>query len=248
MKMIIKLILSIVLVLPPLPGHCQGSDQDTVQNQKMMLTSDHNVVLMPGVTSMDKPVDMLKRKCMDCHLGDMNIAMYLMVINDTIKSKDKMTNAWLTLTIIDSLKEIFIKAEGINSYRDTLPIKKALVLVTVNRYFGWMPVHSQLYLTNDSGITTFSFPEGIRGDTTGALKLLIKLFDTRRYPNAKIRINKRWGVPASNIYFSSTINRYMKDSHLFRWISIIYFLGTVIICILLISTFRLILKIRKAGN
>jgi hypothetical protein len=237
-NIILILILFNLLNLPVLSEQNMVSDEDTI----------HSVILKPGTTVTEKPEDMFKRNCSDCHVGNIIYSlMYSILLNDTIQSKEKMIHSWLTCATNDSLKEIQVRAEYINSFNDTLPIKKAMVLVMVKRYFGWMSVHSQPFLTGDSGIAIFRFPDGVIGDTAGFLRLLIRLADQTSCPNAKLKINKNWATPISKELFSNTGKTFLGFNPLYPLISVVFILGTLTICIFLGYILFLIMKIKKAG-
>lgn len=230
------LIFKVMLILPLCSNQVVDSKRDTA----FMLNHD-----MKGI---EKPKDMLQRTCTDCHLGDMNVRMYLMAISDTIKSGDRMTHSWLTCITNDSLREIQIRAQGIHSFKDTVPLKKVMLLVLVRRYFGWMPVNKEPIFTDDFGMAGYRFPDSIKGDTKGNLKLLIRLVDVKSYPNAKIRINKKWGITDNHKVISKTRTTSLWHNPLFRWISILFVFGATIICFLLISMIHLILRIKRADH
>jgi hypothetical protein len=194
----------------------------------------HHLILQSGTTTAGKPADMFSRNCSDCHVGNIFPSiMYYMLLSDTLQAKDKIIHSWLTCETNDTSKELHVRAWYINGSNDTLPVKKAMVLVMVKRFFGYMPVRQEPYLTDESGMVTIPFPGGVVGDTTGSLRLLIRLADQTSYPNAKLRINKNWAAPVSSDIYAGKIRIFPGFNHLRLLISIVFSLGTLAICLFL---------------
>lgn len=232
-SIILILVVSGLFNLPVLSKKNLVNETDTV----------HTMILQPGLSADGKPVDMLSRNCSDCHVGNIfPSVMYYMLLSDTLHAKDKIIHSWLTCETTDTLKELHICAWCINGSNDTLPVKKALVLVMVKRYFGYMPVHQELFLTNDSGMVTIPFTGGVMGDTTGSLRLLIRLADQTSYPNAKLRINKNWAKPLSSDIYSGRVRIFPGFNNLRLLISIVFSLGTLTICLFLGYAIFLLIK------
>jgi hypothetical protein len=236
-KFILLLISATFLVFPV----CSGQDaryEDTI----------HKVILNPGLTAGKKPGDMLQRNCSDCHAGNIYSAYLYRLLLDTIKSKEKMIHSWLSCTANDSLKEIDIRARGINNFNDTLPAKNAMGLVYVQRYFGRELISSEPFFTNDSGMAKFLVPEGITGDTTGYVRLIIKLADEKSYPNARLKIRRKWGKTIAKAEPLDSVKIFSGGNILPQWISI-FFTGSVLtVCIIIGYILYLIKKIKETGK
>jgi hypothetical protein len=213
-------------------GQNMNDDTDTVYHQ----------IIATGTTVAGKPSDMLSRNCSDCHVGNIFPSMmYYMLLSDTLQAKDKIIHSWLTCETNDTLREIHVQAWYINGSNDTLPVKKAMVLVMIKRYFGYMHVHQEPFLTDESGMVTIPFPGSMVGDTTGSLKLLIRLADQTSYPNAKLRISKLWAEPISSDVYSERVSIFPGITHLNLFIPVVFGLGTLTICLFLGYTVFLLL-------
>jgi len=206
-------------------------------------------ILKSGTEGFEKPQDMLRRNCTECHTGI--ISFYnkseLQGI-DTIKPGEKFIHTWLVCTREESSKEIHITARGININNDTLPVKNALVLAVVQRYFGWMLINPKPLFTDESGNLSFIIPDNIKGDSTGRFKLLIRLADERRYPNGKLKINLDWGEPFdyNSFYDPKRITAVIEPP--FYWLSVTSILISVTTCVLIGYIFYLIFKMRRKGS
>jgi len=227
----------LILNIIPISSLCYPQLADSKPDTTFMLNHD-----MKGIA---KPKDMLQRNCTDCHKGDMNVRMYLMAISDTNQSGDKITHSWLTYTTNDSLKEIQILAQGINRLNDTVPLRKVMLLVLARKYFGWMPVITEPIFTDDFGKVVYKSKGELDGDDEGNVKLLIKLVDVRSYPNAKIRLNKKWGITDLHKSKSEGGNISLWHNQLFIVLSIIFVLGIIITSFLLISVIHMTSRIKR---
>jgi len=206
-------------------------------------------ILKSGTEGIKKPQDMLQRNCTECHTS---VISYYDKFDlqgiDTLKPGEKFTHTWLTYTREESSKGIHISASGINVNNDTMPVKNALVLAVVQRYFGWMLVNPKPLFTDESGNLSFIIPDNIKGDSTGRFKLLIKLADERRYPNGKLKINLYWGESLNQITYSDSGRITAVIEPPYRWLSVTSILISVTTCILIGYIFYLIYKIKKGGR
>lgn len=206
-------------------------------------------ILKSGNEGTEKPLNMLQRNCTDCHTG---IISYYSKSDlqgiDTITPGEKFIHTWLVCTREESLKEIYISASGININNDTLPVKNALVLVVVQRYFGWMPVNPKPLFTDKSGNLSIIMPDNIKGDSSGRYKLLIRLADERSYPNGKLKINLDWGEPLDYSSYSDPGRITAVIDPPFSCLSATSILIFFTTCILISYVFYLIFKMRRKGS
>lgn len=197
----------------------------------------------------EKPVNMLQQNCQECHTSIISYyKKFDLYAIDTIKSNDKFVHTWIICLKNDSLQEIQILAKGINRNNDTLPVKKAIVLVAVQRYFGWMPVNRQPLLTDDHGLVSCQLPADIKGDSTGRFRILIKLINEKSYPNGKLKMNLSWGEP---LYEDTQSNNKIFSAgfgSLPGWLSFTALTGALTICIIIGYIFYLIFRIEKTGK
>lgn len=217
--------------------------------ESRMEDSIHQILLKPGITLEEKPEDMLQRNCSDCHAAEMYSSYLYSLLLDTITSKEKMIHSWLSCTTYDSLREIQIQARGINNFTDTLPAKKAMGLAYVQRYFGWELISLKPFFTDDSGRAVFQVPAGIRGDSSGFIRMMIKLADEKAYPNAKIKIRRKWGeINKTEDPLNSENYHLNRRNILYREIRIFYSTGVAVIMLILAYVFYLIGKIATDGK
>ncbi|MBE0648207.1 MAG: c-type cytochrome [Bacteroidales bacterium] len=121
------------------------------------------------------------------------------------------------------------------------PVKGAEVLFFIKRYFGNLPV-GEGARTNEEGIISYPFPEGIVGDSIGQVALIAQLNESSGYGNAKKTIMVPLGVPTE--WVSLTADRAMWNINFKApvWLILSYSLTVLGVFITLIY---IALQIRK---
>lgn len=121
------------------------------------------------------------------------------------------------------------------------PVGGAEVLFFVKRYFGNLPLGDGIR-TNDDGVITYHFPEGIAGDSTGRVTLIAQLNESSGFGNVKKTIFVPLGTPTE--WDSLTAGRAMWNINFKApvWLILSYSLTVLGVIITLIY---IMLQIRK---
>jgi len=121
------------------------------------------------------------------------------------------------------------------------PVKGAEVLFFIKRYFGNLQLGDGV-LTNDEGIISYPFPEGIVGDSIGRVTLIAQLNESSGYGTAKKSILMPLGVPME--WVSLTAERAMWNINFKApiWLILSY---TLTVLGVLITLIYIMLQIRK---
>ena len=121
------------------------------------------------------------------------------------------------------------------------PVKGAEVLFFVKRYFGNLSLGDAVR-TNEEGIISYPFPDGIAGDSTGQLTLIAQLNESSGYGNAKKAILVPLGVPTE--WISLTAQRAMWNINFKAPVWLILSYSLTVLGVLLALVY-IMLQIRK---
>lgn len=169
------------------------SQQTGMQNEADSL---HGLILKPAVLGVERPADMFQRNCVDCHTAViMYYTRYSQLWDTTFKSRDKFIHTWIRPEWSDTSGNIQLFAKGINVFNDTTAVKNAMIEVSLKKDAGWVPVPTQILLTDDSGQATLQINDEIRDMNKGRYEILVKLVDEIVYPNGKYRFRMNWNRP-----------------------------------------------------
>ncbi len=146
----------------------------------------------------------------------------------------------------DSITKKLIFSAKKATKKDSVPVVDAETEIFVMRYFGNMQLDSSQQ-TNDSGIVAFSIPEKLPGDSTGFLKIIVKMNDDatgEKSDTFKLKI----GVPT--IVPGLTANRAMWNvvSKSPVWLLATYFSILLGVWVFLIYVITRLVKLKKLGK
>jgi len=115
---------------------------------------------------------------------------------EELKGKDediavKDLNLELTLTEIDSVKTVIVKAFTIDSLGIKTPIEEADLIVSVKGMLSNMPVEEG---TIEEGLFEYEFPNDIPGDDDGDLTVVVSIEDNDDFGNIIQEKSVNWGI------------------------------------------------------
>ena len=118
------------------------------------------------------------------------------------KASVKEADLALTLSKKDSVKLIAVVASEVLPNGEKNPISNAEVNFGIQQLFGVMPLGEEpTATTDDNGVATFNFPEGINGDENGKVTIVARIIDNDVYGNVETASAAAWGarlVPEKN--------------------------------------------------
>jgi len=106
---------------------------------------------------------------------------------------EKLTNLKITLTMVDSLKKVTAKVEGVNEAGETVAAAGQKVGFYIKRYFGMLPVVKETMKTTDKGMVSIEMPMEMPGDTAGNYEIIVQLED-KRFSDVKVQQVVNWGT------------------------------------------------------
>jgi len=166
------------------------SQQSDIQHQADSL---HGLILKKEIEGVERPADMFQRNCADCHTeAIMYYTRYSQLWDTTFKSRNKYIHTWITPVRNDTSADILLFAKGINVFNDTIPVKNAMIAVSVKENSEWTPLNSQILLTGDSGQATLKINEDLKTTGNGRYEIFVELVDEIVYPNGKYRLRMNW--------------------------------------------------------
>ena len=95
----------------------------------------------------------------------------------------------------DSVLSVQVKLTEAGSAGET-PVKDATIGIYVKRLF--LPQKVGEGTTDETGMATVEFPNGLPGDTKGNLTLIAKIDENEIYGNLETSSEQGWGVPVSD--------------------------------------------------
>lgn len=147
--------------------------------------------------------------------------------NDTIASGTsevtiKDVRLAMTLTLVDSIRTISVKATVIESGKEK-PVSGEAVKVYVPRMFSLLPI-SELTL-NEAGEASVEFPADLPGDKEGNLTLVARFEENPAFGNVEKRETLKWGLTTD--YSVPTSHRALWTKTAPKWM--IYTLSILLI-------------------
>jgi hypothetical protein len=120
--------------------------------------------------------------------------------NDTIKAGSseisvKDVKLEMTLSEVDSIKTITLKAITSENKKE-IPVSGEVVMIYVPRMFSLLPVGEATL--DENGTANLEFPSDIPGDSEGNLTIISRFDENPTFGNVEKKIDKKWGIPASN--------------------------------------------------
>lgn len=120
--------------------------------------------------------------------------------NDTIKAGSselsiKDVKLEMTLTEVDSIKTITLKAVTSENKKE-IPVSGEVIMIYVPRMFSLLPVGEATL--DENGTANLEFPSDIPGDSEGNLTIISRFDENPTFGNVEKKIDKKWGIPASN--------------------------------------------------
>jgi hypothetical protein len=113
--------------------------------------------------------------------------------NSALSIKDVILE--MALLEVDSIKTVSLKAYTPEKKKE-IPVVGEVVMVYVPRMFSLLPV-GEVSL-DENGTGTLEFPSDLPGDSAGNLTIISKFEENPTFGNVENRIEKKWGIPASN--------------------------------------------------
>jgi hypothetical protein len=106
----------------------------------------------------------------------------------------KDANIVLTTSQKDSAKILTVHATEVFPNGEQRPIPNLEINFGIHRLFGIMPLGDEATATTDEhGIATFNFPEGINGDEKGKVVVAARIIDNDVYGNVETDATTSWG-------------------------------------------------------
>lgn len=116
----------------------------------------------------------------------------------------KEANLTLTLSGKDSARLITVLALEVLPNGEQRPILNAEVNFGIQRLFGIAPLGDEATATtDDNGMATFKFPDGIKGDEKGKVVVVARMIDNDVYGNVEAASAATWGerlIPEKNAF------------------------------------------------
>jgi hypothetical protein len=95
----------------------------------------------------------------------------------------------------DTARLITAKVTEIGKDGKEEPVKGAEVKFYVQRLFGFMPASDDNTVeTDDNGISYFTFPKTIAGDSAGVITIVARLEDSEQFGNVENKVAASWGT------------------------------------------------------
>lgn len=118
------------------------------------------------------------------------------------KASVKEVNLTLTLSKKGSVKLITVLASEVLPNGEQHPVPNAEVNFGIRRLFGIAPLGDEATATTDeNGMATFNFPDGIKGDEKGKVVVIARMIDNDVYGNVEAASAAAWGerlIPETN--------------------------------------------------
>lgn len=113
-----------------------------------------------------------------------------------IELRIKEANLVLSISETDTIKTITAIVTEKAPDGKEIPVNDVEIVFYAQRLFGPMPLTEEATLTSDeNGLATFTFPNGIRGDEQGIITLLVRIEDHDKFGNVESSIQTHWGIP-----------------------------------------------------
>lgn len=113
-----------------------------------------------------------------------------------IELRIKDANLVLSVSEADTIKTITAVVTEKTSDGKEIPVNEVEVVFYAQRLFGPMPLTEEATLTSDeNGLATFTFPNGIKGDEQGAITLVARIEDHEKFGNVESSVQTHWGIP-----------------------------------------------------
>jgi len=192
----------------------------------------HGLILKPEILGVERPADMFVRNCADCHTeAIMYYTRYSQLWDTTFKSRDKYIHTWIRPIRNDTSAEIQLLAKGINVFNDTTPVKNAMIEVSIRNNLEWIPINSQILLTDNSGKATLKINEELVAFHDKKNEILVQLVDNIVYPNGKYRIRVNWDMknPVYGEEYPLDVDNSKNTSSRLGLLIVIFMISTVIL-------------------
>lgn len=117
--------------------------------------------------------------------------------NDSLKATKKQIkfadlDLDVSFDIVDSVKQVTVKAYKYDSIGNKVPVEKLKLKVGVERLFSTLFLEN--VRTNKKGVNKVKFPDDIPGDSTGAINIIVKVDDDRNYGTVTRASQVNWGT------------------------------------------------------
>ncbi len=149
----------------------------------------------------------------------------------------------ISLSEIDSVKEVHAEVYEINSSGEKVPLEDAEVYFYVTRLFGLLKI-GEGWLIN--GKTSIEFPDDLPGDNSGNLIVLARIEDNELYGNVEVREKVNWGTAVSHNPGKASRELWTRTAPLWMIIALISLLSFT--WIIYLTLFYNMYRIRKAGK
>lgn len=101
----------------------------------------------------------------------------------------------LKFELKDSVKILSVLATEYNGVGESVPVEGLDVNIGVQRLYSILPV--DIIETDDGGVATLEFPDGIPGDSVGAITILARVMEHDNYGTVTKKGSINWGLPVS---------------------------------------------------
>ena len=105
----------------------------------------------------------------------------------------------------DSLKLMHIYVAELDSSGNKSPQKNVEIKFFVDRPLSRLPIGDLYIATNEDGESDVYFPTDLAGDSSGNVKIFVRIDDSNIYGNVEISENLSWGVPTQ--FIDATVTR-----------------------------------------
>ncbi len=130
--------------------------------------------------------------------GIYKFAIYLVLFIlqfSTVLAQDKKAHIELDFWEEDGKKYVTAKASDFTQDSIGAPIEEIDLYLYVQRTFSLLPIGDRFTETDENGKRTIEFPSDLPGDTTGLVKVIVKIEDADEYVDTSFSKAINWGIP-----------------------------------------------------
>jgi hypothetical protein len=130
--------------------------------------------------------------------GNGKFAIYLALFilqSSAVLAQDKKAIIDLSFWEEDGKKYVTAKASDFTQDSIGAPIEEIDLYLYVQRTFSLLPIGDRFTETDENGKRTIEFPSDLPGDTTGLVKVIVKIEDADEYIDTSFSKAINWGIP-----------------------------------------------------
>jgi hypothetical protein len=150
----------------------------------------------------------------------------------------------MTLTEVDSVKTVTLKATKLGKNKEIVPLGDMEVPVLVKRLYSDLPI-GKVFLDPATGEGSIEFPL-IPGDSVGDITVIARIDNSEEYGTIEKRSVVKWGTPV--VYHYNRIGPALWSSHAPIWMTITLYIFLAGVWFHLIVVFRKMYKVKKIGK